>query len=110
MTEAEIQKQVFAELRARAMPGVFCFPVANNRKGRTTAGFVAGIPDVWCIRDGRTFALELKTTIGVTSPEQDEVIEKIRAAGAGAGVAKGIRHALMILEKEGYLRPERVEA
>jgi hypothetical protein len=83
---------------------VFCFSVANNRKGRRTVGFKSGIPDVWAIHDGKVFALELKVEKGgVTSEEQGAAISAINEAGGFATVANGLDKAIAICRAWGLL-------
>jgi VRR-NUC domain len=89
--EAAIQRAVFQHLRTRPAPGLFCFHVPNGgfRKPVEAAilkgmGVRAGVPDVICIHDGRTYALELKADGGRLTDSQQRVLIALRAAGARA--------------------------
>jgi hypothetical protein len=104
MTESEIQKQVFAHIRQRPEPGVFCFHVPNHKGARRAAGFTAGVPDVVCIRQGAIYALELKTESGRPSEKQLLAVDNIRNAGGFAAVCHGLDRALACLETWGILR------
>lgn len=113
--EQQIQRAVFAHLRARAVPGVFAFHPANGgyRKPVEAAimkglGVVAGVPDVIAIHQGKTYALELKALGGRATPKQAEVMDAMRMAGAHCGVAVGLDETLAILESWGLLKPNRM--
>jgi VRR-NUC domain len=103
--EAQIQRAVFQHFHVRGAPGVFVFHPANGgyRKPIEAAilkglGVVAGVPDVIAIKDGRTFALELKADGGKLSPSQEQALIKLREAGAMATHAHGLDQALRVLE------------
>ena len=109
--EQQLQRSVLEHLRLRGAPGIFFFHVPNG--GARTAiegaifrslGVVAGIPDLLIIRDGRTFALELKSELGRVTPIQTETQQRMQAAGAVVGVARGIDEAIVWLERHGLLR------
>jgi hypothetical protein len=109
--EAAIQRVVFQHLRTRGAPGVFVFHPANGgyRKPVEAAilkglGVVSGVPDVIAIRDGRTYALELKAEGGKPTRKQVEAIAAMKVAGVITGVAVGIDEALRWLEGQGLLR------
>lgn len=104
MTEAEIQRAVFAELAARGMPGVVAWPVPNNREARRTVGFRAGVSDVNAVHRGKFYAVELKKDGGRPSQEQLEFVAAINTAGGYAFVAEGRDQAIACLEAWGLLR------
>jgi hypothetical protein len=104
LTEAEIQRAVFAEIAARGMPGVECWAVPNNREARRTVGFRAGVADVNAVHRGRFYAVELKKDGGRASQEQLEFVAAINTAGGYACVAEGLPEAICILESWGLLR------
>jgi len=111
LSETQIQRAVFAHLRARGAPGVFAFHPANGgyRKPVEAAimrglGVVAGTPDVFVIHNGRCFALELKSLGGRASAKQLACIAALREAGAFAAVATGLDNAIGTLESWGLLR------
>jgi hypothetical protein len=109
--EQQIQKTVFAHFAARSAPGVFVFHPANGGwRSRTEAailkglGVVAGTPDVIAVKDGQTYALELKAKGGKLSPSQRWAHAALRQAGAEVAVATGLDDALAWLEAQGLLR------
>jgi hypothetical protein len=67
-------------------------------------GVIAGIPDIFVLRAGRLFALELKAPGGRISPAQVVCHERLRAVGALVAVAVGLDDALARLEQWGLLR------
>lgn len=104
MTEAEIQRAVFAEIASRGMPGVVAWAVPNNREARRTVGFKAGVSDVNAVHRGKFYAMELKKDGGRPSQEQLEYIAAINIAGGYAFVAEGRDQAIACLEAWGLLR------
>jgi VRR-NUC domain len=111
LSEEAIQRAVFQHLCHRGVPGVFAFhPRNGSRDQRSLAGInsglgvVSGVPDVIIIKDGRVFALELKTERGRLSPDQLKVHDEMRAAGCEVGVAYGLDQAVEWLEAKGILR------
>jgi hypothetical protein len=110
-TEDAIQRAVFQHLRARGAPGVFAFHPANGGYRRPIEakilrglGVRAGVPDVIAIKDGRTFALEIKAPGGKLSSAQEGALIALREAGAVATHAHGLDQALRVLEAWGLLR------
>jgi hypothetical protein len=109
--EQQIQRAIVQHYRRRAAPGVFMFAVPNGGYRRPVeaailkgTGTVPGIPDTIWIKDGRIYALELKTEGGKLSPAQEQVLIKLRDAGAMATHAHGLDQALRVLEGWGLLR------
>lgn len=109
--EAQLQRTVFAHIRARAAPNMFCFHPANGgyRKPIEAAilkgmGVVPGVPDVICVHQGRTYALELKSEGGRATEKQLAAIAAMEAAGAYTAVAEGLDRALACLETWGLLK------
>lgn len=109
--EQAIQRAVFQHLARRAAPGVVAFHVPNGgyRTPHEAAilkglGVMAGVPDVFCIRLGRVYALELKTKDGRPTKAQIAAVESIRNAGGYAAIAYGLDEALRCLEVVGILR------
>jgi hypothetical protein len=109
--EQAIQRAVFEHLRLRGAPNTFAYHAANG--GARTAiegaifkslGVVAGVPDVIIVKDGTTYALELKADNGKLSETQHNTIETMRRAGAIVGVAVGIDQALEFLEQHHLLK------
>jgi hypothetical protein len=106
-----IQRAVFEHLALRSTPGVFVFHPANGgwrspieAKILKGLGVRAGVPDLIVIKDGQTYALEIKTEDGRASSAQMQAIEELRAAGAHAEVCHGLDRALAVLEGWGLLR------
>lgn len=104
MTEAQIQRAVFDEIKARAFPGVVAWAVPNNPSARRTVGFKAGVHDVSIVFRGEFFSLELKKEDGDVSDEQLTHQIAINDAGGHAYVAYGFDDALAWLEAQGILR------
>jgi hypothetical protein len=109
--EDAIQRAVFEHLRVRGAPGVFAFHPANGGYRRPIEakilqglGVTSGVPDVIAIKDGRCYALELKTEGGKLTEAQERVLIKLREAGALATHAHGLDQALAILEAWQLLR------
>ena len=113
--EAAIQRAVFEHLRIRPAAGVFSFHCPNGGARRPIEaailkglGVVAGVPDVIAIKDGRTFALELKTPGGRLSDNQRATHRAMLEAGVQVAVADNLDDALALLEGWELLR-RRVE-
>ena len=107
MTESEIQRAVFNELKSRAMPGALYWHTPNDPSSRRKVGYRAGVSDVVAVHGGEFFALELKIEKGgVISDEQMEFRAAVRRAGGHAEIAEGLDEALCFLEKWNILRPE----
>lgn len=111
MNENQIQRGVIQHLRARAAPGVFAFHVPNGgyRKPIEAAilkglGVVAGTPDIFAIKGGHCFALELKAEGGRISDNQHATIARLKECGATCAVAFGLDKALIQLENWGLLK------
>ena len=109
--EAAIQRVVFQHFRARSAPGVFAFHPANGGYRKPTEakilqglGVTSGVPDIIAIKDGRTYALELKAEGGKLTEAQQHALIKLREAGATATHAHGLDQALRVLEGWGLLR------
>jgi hypothetical protein len=109
--EDAIQRAIVQHYRMRAAPGVFMFAVPNGgwRSPVEAAimkatGTVPGIPDTIWLKDGKTYALELKAKGGRLSEAQEHVLTKLRDAGASATHAHGLDQAIRILEGWGFLK------
>jgi hypothetical protein len=106
LTEADIQKAVFANLRRRAKPGVVYWHVPNDKSSRRHAGYLEGAHDVHVLHQGRFYTIELKTKKGRTTVPQLEFRDRINNGGGFSVVAAGLDRALNILEDWGIIRPE----
>lgn len=61
-------------------------------------GLPKGFSDLFGVRsDGRAFFIEVKNKTGRVRPEQEKFIERMRASGALAGVARSVEDALRIV-------------
>lgn len=92
--EAAALVEVLKALRAH--PGVAWCERQNSGAVRVGGRFVrfgwVGCPDVLGqLRDGRLLGVEVKAAKGRASPEQAAFIERIRAAGGVAFVARDLR-------------------
>ena len=82
LSEAAWQKQVEHALDAfgwwwmHVPPNVIVCEFTGRRHYR---GIRKGVPDIWAIRPPYMLWLELKTESGARRPEQDQVMDKIRA-------------------------------
>ena len=109
--EQDIQRAVFEHLAIRGVPGMFAFHPANGgwrspieAKVLKGMGVKAGVPDIIAIKNGRCFALELKTDSGRLTPAQIGVHESLITAGAEVATAHGLDDAISWLEYWGLLR------
>jgi hypothetical protein len=108
VTEQQIQKAVFAHLRARAAPRAFFWhPFSGGfRRPKEAAiykglGAIAGLPDVMVVYQGKLYCLELKVEGGRLSEAQEQVLVRLREAGAFASHVHGLDQALAWLEAHG---------
>lgn len=62
---------------------------ASKKFGRSKY-MVKGWPDLTGVYNGRPLFIEIKTPTGVVSPEQDAMINKLKAMGAIAFVARSV--------------------
>jgi hypothetical protein len=67
-------------------------------------GVRAGVPDVIAVKDGRTYALELKPPGGRLTAAQNAAHAALRAAGAVVATTFGLDDAIAVLEDWGLLR------
>jgi hypothetical protein len=109
--EAAIQRAVFEHLRIRPAAGVFAFHCPNGGYRRPIEGailkglgVVAGVPDIIAIKDGRTYALELKAPGGRLTDNQLATHNNLTRAGVHVAVADNLDDALRLLEGWGMLR------
>jgi hypothetical protein len=109
--EAQLQRQVMAHVDARSAPGTLVWHTPNGGwRSRIEAaimkalGVRPGIPDLLALKAGRLCAIELKAPGGKLSKAQQEMIAKLKAAGARVEVASSLDDALGHLERWGILR------
>jgi hypothetical protein len=108
MREDNIQRLVVAHLQRRAARGVLYWHSANGGKRQISEaaklkrmGVVPGIPDLFILRAGDLYALELKTEVGKLSDDQKHMLAELAKAGAITATAYGLDHALALLEQWG---------
>jgi hypothetical protein len=106
-----IQRAVFDHLRVRSAPGIFAFHTANGGwRSRIEAailkglGVRAGVPDVIAVKDGRTYAMEIKAPGGRLTAAQNAAHAALRAAGATVVTSYSLDDAISMLEEWGLLR------
>src|ERR1700685_695380 len=111
VSEQTVQRTVCEHLRRRGAHGVLWWHTPNGgRRSPVEAaifnglGVRAGVSDLILLRDGRAFALELKTERGRPTAAQMRFISEFRAAGGEASIAAGLDQALRTLETWGLLR------
>jgi hypothetical protein len=109
--EDQIQKAVFAHIRARGAPGLVAWHTPNGGKRKPIEaaifkglGVRAGVSDIIAVHDGKIFALELKAEGGRPSESQLEFLADIGRAGAFTAICEGLDPALRALETWGLLR------
>lgn len=99
MTEHEIQNAIRLELSKYG----FCVFRANVGKVKMQDGrwFNTGLPngfsDLFAIKDGRVYFLEVKTPTGKVRPEQEQFIAVMRDKyGCAAGIVRSVDDALRV--------------
>jgi VRR-NUC domain len=109
--EQDLRRALADHLRARVQPNISWFQ-PDNGSARTAiegailkaCGVRAGTFDLILVRDGKTFALELKAAGGRLSPAQREAHDELRRAGAEVATAVGVDDAIGQLERWQLLR------
>ena len=117
--EDDIQRAVFAHIRARRAPGLVAWHTPNgaqlggkrNLKGIAIQGarlkglgVRAGVADIIAVHAGRIYALELKAPGGRATESQLEFIAEIEREGGYTCIAEGLDRAIAVLEAWGLLR------
>jgi hypothetical protein len=114
-SELQLQVALVGHLRYRARPEVVHFHVSNGElldrriaAKRKALGVLPGVSDlVFVWRDGdqlKNLFLELKSSRGRMTPEQQAFCERARAAGAAYECVDSIDDALALLKAHGILR------
>jgi hypothetical protein len=83
--ETTLTKKIFAELRRR---GVYVVKLHGGNMQ------TPGLPDLWCVWQGRLSCLEVKVPGGKPTVRQEYEINRLRAAGATAEVVRSVDEAL----------------
>jgi hypothetical protein len=111
LSEQQIQRGVFQNLRVRGAPGAFFWhPFGGGfRRPKEAAiykglGAIAGLPDVMILHQGKLYCVELKREGGRLSEIQERALIKLREAGAMATHCHGLDQALRLLEAWGILK------
>lgn len=108
LTENEIQKAVFTNIRTRGVAGLIAWHPKNgssDMRGRKAGmyfglGVLPGVSDVHCFHAQRFYVLELKR-VGkkvTDGDDQDKFIKAVIAQGGTAAWAAGLDAALHQLE------------
>jgi hypothetical protein len=110
-TEGAIQRALFTHLRMRAAAGVVAFHVPNGGYRRPIEaaimkgqGVLSGVPDVIAVKNGCTYALELKPPGGRLTQAQSAAHAALRDAGAVVATTFCLDDAITVLEHWGLLR------
>ena len=98
--EGVIIKEILKDLKTRGVyawrnnSGATVHSYYNQREGRTKNSFIrygsVGMPDIMGVHQGSLFAIEVKTRSGKTTPAQDIWLEKLRAEGCVAFIARSV--------------------
>lgn len=84
--EKDIQKKIIEYLKSE---NIFHFKtIALNKNG---------IPDIFCIYEGKPIFFEVKTLTGKTSKIQDYQIDRIRKSGGEAIIVRSLEDVKMFL-------------
>ncbi len=96
--ERDIQRAIIAALKNR--PGGFTMKLAAGPYS------TPGVPDVLHIENGCAFFIEVKRPGGRLTALQADMLRKLRAAGAVAGIAYSVEDALQLLQEGRDAEPE----
>jgi len=110
--ESAIQKAVCQHLDLRGVKGLVYFSVPNQgiASGKIrgailkSMGVKSGVSDLIIFYSGCSYALELKSKSGRTSPSQNDFLTRASAAGVHCAVAAGLDNALAQLDRWRLLR------
>lgn len=101
MTETDLMNSIRLELSQRGYT-VFRSNVGKVRlsDGRFfNTGLPKGFSDLFAIKNGKIYFLEVKINPNKASKEQINFIEQMRKKGCIAGVVYSIREAIMLVEE-----------
>ncbi len=88
MTGSKLQEEIMEYLRKA---GYLVWKNHNYSKRGRTLGYLKGLPDIFAIKHGRFFAIEVKGAGDKPSIDQINWIQKMLGAGAIAFVAKSLK-------------------
>lgn len=93
MKESTIQAAILAKLRG--IGGVMCWKISDR--------FQRGLPDIVGVRNGRFFAVEVKTKDGRQTELQKQTAVQIEAVGGVYVLARSVSDAITSLTQRGIL-------
>ena len=111
MKEDTIQRSVIQHLDARAFPEAIYWHTPNGgyrnaieAKRFKSLGVTPGMPDLFILKGGRLYGLELKAEKGRPTAAQKAMHQALEAAGATVAIATGLDPAIQQLEQWGILK------
>ena len=100
-----IEKQIFTYLRSR---GILCFktiqagyfdPIRKVFRKQNSPFFMRGVSDcLGLLPSGRFLAIEIKSSVGITSPHQKAFIKSVNDSGGIAFMARSVEDVIKGLE------------
>ncbi|MCB8563885.1 VRR-NUC domain-containing protein [Fusobacterium ulcerans] len=108
MKESNIQSQIISYLQILEKQGKLFFQRINNtaiydpvgKRWRSLAkGTKKGFPDILVLKDSRCIGLEVKTSKGKQSKEQEEMESLMKEHGAAYYVVRSLEEVINIVEK-----------
>jgi len=91
MLEKTIQSQILNRLKNS---GWFAFKTIISNK--------AGMPDIYCVRQGRHVWIEVKQANGRTSPIQDHIHNELKQQGAEVYIIKSLEELDNVLNDDKF--------
>ena len=108
--EDDLQAALIEHIKLRGRRGLIYFHPANGGKRNALEaarlkrmGVRAGVADLILLRNGHSYALELKAKGGRPTESQMEFMSDWIAAGGSGCIADGIDRALKVLEMWGLI-------
>ena len=101
MKESDLQRLVRDQLMLSGF-SVFRANVGavKTEDGRYfTTGLPKGFSDLFAVKNGRAYFLEIKVKPNKPTPEQERFIEDMRAMGCAAGVVYSLEDALKLISE-----------
>lgn len=99
MREADVQNSIRLSLSERGFR-VFRANVGKVKmdNGRWfDTGLPKGFSDLFAVKDGRVYFLEVKNETGRVRPEQEHFLEQMRELGCPAGIVRSVEDALELV-------------
>ena len=91
---------IMTVLMAFKIDKITCFKIVKHFK---KLGLLPGTNDLVLVHMGMYYGLEVKTAVGVQSPEQVRFMDNVRKAGGKYEVVRGIEDVQEILKEWGIL-------